>query len=83
VKKKLETARNMLAEGLALPLIIKITGLTQAPNPATGSLPKCSLAYPINSSAGPFGMEKYFIIAFRILGEALPSPYGFTALAIF
>jgi predicted transposase/invertase (TIGR01784 family) len=29
-EEKLETARNMLAEGLALPLIIKITGLTQA-----------------------------------------------------
>jgi predicted transposase/invertase (TIGR01784 family) len=27
---KLETARNMLAEGLALPLIIKMTGLTEA-----------------------------------------------------
>jgi hypothetical protein len=28
------------------------------PNPGTGRLPKCSLAYPINSSAGPFVMEK-------------------------
>jgi predicted transposase/invertase (TIGR01784 family) len=30
LKGKLETARNMLAEGLALPLIIKMTGLTEA-----------------------------------------------------
>jgi predicted transposase YdaD len=30
VEGKLEIARNMLAEGLTLPLIIKMTGLTEA-----------------------------------------------------
>jgi predicted transposase/invertase (TIGR01784 family) len=29
LKGKLETARNMLAEGLAIPLVIKMTGLNE------------------------------------------------------